>query len=459
MYPPGPKIRYWKGILAQFFNPPPEAQLNAMLSSARKYGDIVYFRVGGDQVYMLNHPDYIHEALVEKADKFHKSRQYKEVLARFLGNGLLVSDGEFWRRQRRLAQPAFHHKRIEAYSKVMVDYTLRMLEGWRDGERRDMAREMMRLTLFVVAKTLFDADLSGEADAIGQAFTALQETTDKRIGEFIPIPDWFPTDYHRKERQALAALDKIILHIIEERRKSGEDKGDLLSMLLMAQDDDGTQMTDKQLRDEVTTLFLAGHETTANALAWSWFLLSQNPEVEAKLHREVDEVLNGRTPMLEDLKQLPYTEMVIKEAMRIYPPAWAFNREAIEGVEIGGYLIPKGAMISMSPYVTHRDARWFPEPLRFIPERFVPESEKQLPKYAYFPFGGGPRICIGNTFAMMEARLILATMAQQFSFELVGEHEVKPEPLITLRPKGGLAMRLRAKAERVKSEATLSTLA
>jgi cytochrome P450 len=441
--PPGPKISYWKSVLAQFVAPPPDVQLHAMMNSARKYGDVVYLRLGGDHLYMLHHPDHIHQVLVEQAGKFHKSRLYKQILARFLGNGLLVSDGEFWRRQRRLAQPAFHAKRIETYARCMVDFTTQMLESWREGETRDMAQDMMRLTLRVVAKTLFDADLSSDAASIGRALTALQETTDRRFSEILPLPDWLPTPDHLKERRANATLEAIITRIIDKRRASGEDKGDLLSMLLLAEDDDGERMTDQQLRDETMTLILAGHETTANTLAWTWYLLAQHPEVEAKLHAELDGALAGRAAARDDLMLLPYTEMVVKEAMRLYPPVWSFTREAVEDVEIGGYVIPKGSIVVVTPYIVQRDARWFPDPERFDPERFDPENEKRLPKYAYFPFGGGPRICIGNTFAMMEARLILATIAQRYRLSLVSQSPVTPEPLITLRPRGGLPMKLR----------------
>jgi cytochrome P450 len=293
----------------------------------------------------------------------------------------------------------------------------------------------------IIAKTLFDADVATEAREIGDVITVLLQLLNERFNKLIAIPDWIPTSSNRRLAQASRRLDQLIQRFIDDRRASGEDKGDLLSMLLLARDEDGTgQMTDKQVRDEAMTLFGAGHETTAVALTWTWYLLSQHPEVEAKLHDELDAVLGGRKPTLEDLPHLPYTEKVIKEAMRLYPPAWGTSREPITDVEIGGYPIKKGQTIFINIYGVHRDARFFSDPGRFDPERFSPENEKQIPHYAYLPFGGGPRVCIGNAFAMMEARLILATVAQQYRLKLAPGHQVAPQRVFTLRPKHGMKM-------------------
>jgi cytochrome P450 len=397
---------------------------------------------------MLYHPDDVHDVLVKRASKFYKPRQTKTIFNRFLGNGLIVSDGDFWKRQRKLAQPAFHTRRIEAYAQTMVEYTHKLMDGWHDGEARDADQEMMKLTMSIVAKTLFDADVSGDADEIGAAMTVIQEIVNKQFNSLLPpLPEWIPTQENRREHKAVEALDRVIGRIINERRASGEDKGDLLSMLLLAEDENGERMTDSQVRDEAMTLFLAGHETTSNALTWTWYLLSQHPEVEAKLHDELAIVLGGRAPTLADLGQLKYTEMIIKESLRLYPPAWGFSREPLEDVEVGGYTLEKGKPVFVIPYIQHRDPRWFDTPERFLPERWGEGLEERLPKNAYIPFGGGPRICIGNSFALMEARLLLATIAQQYRLTLKPGYTVTPEPLITMRVKGGLPVTLHARGK------------
>lgn len=406
-----------------------------------EYGDLYRIAFAGIQGFIVNRPQAIHEVTVMKADKFHKDREYKDPrkgIARFLGNGLLNSDGEFWKRQRRLVAPSLHTRRIEAYAETMVTYTLKMLDSWRGGARLDISRELSAVTMNIVARTLFNVDVSGEANRVVRAMNAIQQVSG------IPslLPTWIPTLHELRARRAKRDLDDIIYAIINERRATGEDKGDLLSMLLLAEDDEGNHMTDLQARDEAVTLFLAGHETTANALAWTWYLLAQHPEIEDKLHQELDTVLGGRPPTLADLKSLPYTEMVVKEAMRLYPPAWGISREAIEDVEIGGYLIPKGSVVGVLTYFIHRDPRWWDNPLAFKPERFSAENEPNIPKYAYLPFGAGPRICVGNAFAMMEARLILASVASRFHLHLTPGQKVEMQPQLTLRPRGGLPMTL-----------------
>ncbi len=420
------------------------------------YGETVLLQVGDIKHYFFSNPEHIQDIVLRKAASFHKDRDYKDPnagLARFLGNGLLTSDGEFWKRQRRLVAPALHTRRIEAYADTMVQYTQDMLRDWarRTNSTIDVAEEMTQLTLLIVGKTLFNADVKAAVQQVGAAVEVIQHAG----GVSDMIPKWVPLPAHLRERRVLRELNELVYGIIRERRASGGDSGDLLSMLLLAQDDDGSHMTDQQVRDEFLTLFLAGHETTSNTLNWTWMLLAQHPQAEAKLHAELDTVLAGRAPTLQDLQALPYTEMVIKESLRLYPPAWGFGRMAIEDVQVGEYAIPNGASVGVSVYRTHRDPRWWDNPHEFRPERFSPENEAAIPRYAYLPFGGGPRICIGNSFAMMEARLLLAAMAQHYQLRLAPGQVVKPEAHITMYPRGGLPMRLEARVPVVKPEAVM----
>jgi cytochrome P450 len=404
------------------------------------FGASSYSELGPVKMYQFADPELIHEILVEKADKFHKGAVMKRGLVPFIGNGLVTSDGDFWRRQRKLAQPAFHAKRIENYAGTMVDHTLNMLENWRDGRTIRIDREMMKLTLGIACKTLFDTDVSGDAERVAVLLAEVLDITNERFSAVINLPEWLPTPKRARTAKLIAELDAIIQRFIDERRKTNEDRGDLLSMLILAEDENGEHMSDKQLRDEVMTLFFAGHETTANALTWAWYLLSQHAEVRQKLWAEVDSVLGGRAPTLADLSNLPYSDRVIKEALRLYPPAPGMNREPIEDVTVGGYDVPKGVQLSLSIYAMHRSARYFENPEQFEPERFSPEREKQIPRYAYLPFGGGPRVCIGNMFAMMEARLVLATVAARYDLALLPEPQVVPEQLVTIRPRYGIQM-------------------
>ncbi len=324
----------------------------------------------------------------------------------------------------------------------MTDYAARTAARWHDGETLDISQEMMRLTLAIVGKTLFDTDVEAEADEIGAALTSVMELFDFLLLPFSELLEKLPLPHVRRFQKARARLDDTIYRIIEERRRSNEDRGDLLSMLLSARDEegDGGQMNDEQVRDEVMTLFLAGHETTANLMTWTWYLLSEHPDVEAKLHEELDSVLKGRQPTVEDVPRLRYTEMVVAESMRLYPPAWAIGRLALREHEVGGYTIPAKALVLLSPYVTHRDARYFPDPARFDPERWTPEAKESRPQFAYFPFGGGTRRCIGEGFAWMEGILLLASLARNWRMRLVPGHRVETLPVITLRPKHGMRM-------------------
>jgi cytochrome P450 len=408
---------------------------------AQQYGDISYFRLGPQEAFFLNHPDYIKDVLVTNQHHFHKGLALQRA-KRLLGEGLLTSEGEFHRRQRRLAQPAFHRARIASYAAVMTGYASQIRETWRDGDTLDMSEEMMRLTLGIVGKTLFDADVVSEAKQVGEAMTVVMDLFNTISIPFFELLQKLPLPQLRRFDAAKAKLDAIIYRMIEERRRSGKDRGDLLSMLLLAQDTegDGGQMTDEQLRDEVMTIFLAGHETTANALTWTWYLLSQNPEVEAKLHQEIDRVLDGRLPTSEDVPQLQYTEMVLAESMRLYPPAWALGRLAMTDVEVAGYVVPRKSLVLMSQFVMHRDPRYFREPLRFDPDRWTTEARESRPQFSYFPFGGGPRRCIGEGFAWMEGVLLIAAIGQQWEMRLVENHPVALRPVITLRPKHGMRM-------------------
>jgi cytochrome P450 len=414
--------------------------LGFLTACAREYGDVVELRLMGQTLYLLSDPDLIEYVLVEHNRNFTKTRILKRN-RRLLGEGLLTNEGAFWRRQRRLAQPAFHRKRVDAYGDVIVANAERSLEAWRDGQTIDVHEEMMHLTLEIVAKCLFDADVGARATAVGKAMkVALENFSSQR--RLIRIPRKVPTPQNIRFEMAARKLDEIVATIIENRRKSGEDRGDLLSMLVLAEDDSGERMTDKQLRDEVMTLFLAGHETTANALCWTFWLLSLAPDAEAKLAEELERVLDGRSPTISDLPNLPFVGRVVKESMRLYPPAWVVGREAIAECEVGGYRMVAGTTALMSQWVMHRDPRYHEAPERFEPDRWTAEYEKALPRFAYFPFGGGPRQCIGAGFAMVEACLILATVAQRYRMDLAPGQKVEPYASITLRPKEGIHLTL-----------------
>src|SRR6266576_3261909 len=437
-FPPGP----YRGLKGWSFRALRQNPLE-MFSELARCGDIVGIRVVNFRNIFVNHPDLIEEVLVGHPRRYVKGRVLRANRHVF-GDGLLTSEGDFWLRQRRLAQPAFHRARIASYAETMVQYAQRMLESWRGGEERDVHREMMRLTLKIVVKTLFDADVAGDAQDVGKSLELLLELG-ANFRRTLFVPHWVPTPTNLRIKREIAFIESILYRIIRERRASGRDAGDLLSMLLHAQDEDGTRMTDTQLRDETITLFLAGHETTASSLSWTWWLLAQNPAVEAKLHAELDEVLNGRAPSLDDLSRLPYTGNVITESMRLYPPAWGLARVAIEDNELAGYAVKKGMGVAMAQWVVHRDPRWYDAPEEFRPERWEADLLKRLPRFAYFPFGGGPRQCIGNAFALMEAALILATIARKFRLRLVANHPVAPLASITLRPRHGVRVMLESR--------------
>jgi cytochrome P450 len=411
--------------------------LTYMRQMADEYGDYVRIPLIMGQGVLLVDPDAIEEVLVRKKRHFVKGRATR-ALGALLGNGLLVSEGDFWRRQRRLAQPAFHKDRIARYGERMVAFGTRMVDRWHDGQEMDIHDEMVHVTLAIVADALFSADVSGVAEAVGESLaTALWHFQWWSTNGFL-VPVWLPLQPNRMFMAAKKRLDRIVNGIIAARQRSGERHNDLLDMLLAARDEDGSGMSPKQLRDEVMTLLLAGHETTANTLTWTFLLLGQHPEVEARLLAELREVLGGRPPSLADLPNLKYTEMVIKESMRVFPAVWMLGYQAIADTTIGSYLIRKGTTVFMSQWVNHHDGRWFPEPERFHPERWLDPALKSLPAYAYFPFGGGERMCIGKSFALMEAQLLLATIVQRYHLDVVPGQQILLNPSVTLRPGAGL---------------------
>ncbi len=421
----------------------------AFLSRMAALGDVTTFRMGSMPAYFVNHPDLVRDVLVVSAHKFHKGRALKRA-KNLLGEGLLTSEEDFHLRQRRLVQPAFHKQRIISYAEAMTAYAERMSGEWQDAKDegvRDIDHEMMRLTLQIVAKTLFSADITDETDEVGAAMTTIVNLFNFLLLPFSEILEKLPIPHSIRFRRAKAKLDEIIYGFINERRASGEDKGDLLSMLLLSQDEEsGSGMSDVQVHDECLTLFLAGHETTANLLTWTWYLLSQNPEAERKLHEELDRVLNGRVPAFGDLPNLKYTEAVIAESMRLYPPAWVVGRLVVEEHEFNGYKVAPRSLVLVSEYVMHRDPRYWEDAGEFKPERWETLSIKEASqRYIYFPFGGGVRRCIGEQFAWAEGILLLATLARKWKLRLQPEQKIGLKPQITLRPKFGMRMRLEAR--------------
>jgi cytochrome P450 len=435
---PGPKGGFYFGSGVAFRRD----QLGFYESCARQYGDLAATRMGPFRIVLIYHPDAIEELLVTRSRDFVKSPGV-QLLRPLLGDGLLLSEGDTWLRQRRLVQPAFHRQRVAGYGEAMVALTEQHVARWSAGDVVEVHAEMMALTQAIVGKTLFDADVAGDAHEVGRAAKVLAEDFGDRLRSFRLIPYWMPTPGNLRARRAVRRLDALVDRIIAARRTSGEDRGDLLSMLVQAQDaDDGTRMTARQLRDEVMTLFLAGHETTAVALSWTWYLLARHPDVEARLADELRDVLGGRTPSVADLPRLKYADMVVTESMRLYPPAYGIGRQAAKATEIAGHAFARGDVFVAPTWVVHRDRRWFEEPEAFRPERWAGDLARRLPRFAYFPFGGGPRQCIGNSFAQMEAVLLLAAIAQRFQLSLVPDQRITPTPYVTLRPEPGIRMRL-----------------
>jgi cytochrome P450 len=442
--PPGPKGHPLIGHLIELRRD----QLGFLRACGREFGDVVEVRYGPRPVLLLNHPRDIEEVLVTQHRRFAKGRFYA-LLRPLLGQGLLTSEGSFWLRQRRLAQPAFHRERVAGYAAVMAAYAEEAVEAWADGAVIDVQREMSALTLRVVCRALFDADVTGEAAVVGGALPiALRELDAQLNGPEFLLPGWIWTPSRLRLRRAVRHLDRVVYRIIARRRADGADRGDLLSALLAVRDEDGTGMTDRQLRDETITVMLAGHETTALALSWALHLLGGDPAVEARLHAEVSEVLGDRPATAADLPRLRYADAVVSESMRLYPPIPVIGREATEPCTVAGRRLPAGANVAFSPWVLHRDRRFFPEPESFRPERWLEGLAERLPRCAYFPFATGPRVCIGQGFARMEAVLLLATIVRRCQLAALDDRPVVAEPALTLRLRDGLPMRVQRRAGR-----------
>ena len=432
--------------------------LGTFLRARELFGDVVKFRTAIWHSYLLCHPDDIKSVLLDNNQNFRKGMIY-EYLKPVLGLGLLTNEGESWLSQRRLVQPAFERQHLGGLAETMTLAAERLLNRWHDRTERgpvDVAAEMARLTMDIVGQALLGSDLDATASQVREAVRICQEHVDWRITHLFSLPERYPTPRNRRFHRAMRTLDSAVFSIIERRREAsigsanaaGHSDHDLLTLLLEARDDEtGDGMTDGQLRDEVMTIFLAGHETTANALAWAWNLLSLHPGIEERLHAEVDSVLGGRVPCVEDISQLNYTRMIIDETLRLYPPVWAIARFPVSTDEAGGYRIPAYSQVILSPYVTHRHPDFWEKPGGFDPERFLPNRVAQRPKYAYFPFGGGPRMCVGSEFVLMEAVLALATIAREYRLRPVPGQEIEPEALITLRPRGGLPMYIEPRGE------------
>lgn len=440
--PPGP--RYWTPIEAGWRLQ--QDPLGFIAGVAHEYGDIVLARLGPIRMYLLHHPDAVKHVLQENNQNYVKGFVVARVKV-LIGDGLFTSEGDFWRRQRRLAQPSFHRERLAGFAETMIAKTAARLDGWEVAARRgapiDVAAEMSALALTIVGETLFGRDLSGDAATAGAALHAALEITAHRGMAFVVPPLWVPTRRNRTLRRALGTLDALVYDLIDGRRRRHDPGLDLLGTLMAARDaDTGESMSPRQLRDEVMTFLLAGHETTAVALAWTWYLLARHPEIAEQARGEVQAALGDRLPTLDDLPRLPLSRMVVEEAMRLYPPVWGIARQAIGPDRIGGYDIPAGSLVNISPWVTHRHPAVWHEPERFDPERFRPGVDHGRPRFAYFPFSGGPRLCIGEAFALMEAQLIVAMTLQRFRLTLATPGVVVPEPTLTLRPRGGLRMRV-----------------
>lgn len=447
VYPPGLRFNLPFYRFHEFFDPENPILLFEHL---RRYGRAAHYRILWNDVVLLNDPTDIGEVLIDKAASFGKDRTQKRMKI-LLGEGLITSDGETHKRGRRIAAPAFHRRRIEGYAGQIVGLAAAMRDQWKPEAEFDISAEMMRLALQVVARTLFDTEVTPEIHDINDQVNVIMDLYHFLMT--LPRAELLlnsPLPKMRRFRAAKKRLDDVVDGMIHSRRSEvdarSSDRGDLLSMLVAARDDevggDHRRLTSEELRDQVLTLFLAGFETVANALSWTWLLLGQNPVAEARLHVEIDAVLNGRLPTFDDIPRLEYTSMVLSESMRLYPPAWAMGREVLEDVSIGPYSLRKGTMVFFSQYLVQRDPRWFPEPEQFKPERFTPAAKAGRPRFAYFPFGGGGRQCIGESFAWMEATLALVTLAQRWRVELVQGQKIEMLPKITLRPKNGIRVKM-----------------
>lgn len=441
---PGPRGNLVLGNLQKFRRD----VLGLLMDGHRQHGDVVRFHLGPILVHSVAHPDHVRHVLLTHHDNYDKDTRSSAKIRSITGEGLLTANGAFWLRQRRLIQPTFSPQRLARFTDVMTQSTAQMLAQWKkvasEGRPLDVAREMTALTFTIVGKALFGADLGGEAETVERAATQVLEHTWRRLEKLVETPQWFPSAGNRRFRQGMQELDRIVYRLIAERRQAGHTSNDLLSLLLLRHDEDtGERLTDHELRTETLTLLLAGHETTANALTWTWYLLWKHSDVRRRVAAEVAEVLGGRAPTAEDLPRLNYTAMVVKEALRVYPPIWIMERRVLADDTIGGYAIPARSSVVISPYVIHRDPRFWDNPDSFYPDRFAPGATPCRDPHAYLPFGLGQRLCIGNHFALMEAQVIIAMVTQAFRLDLVPGEPVEPKPGITLRTRHGLPMSLR----------------
>lgn len=422
------------------------APLEFLTETARAHGPFVRLSLLGKRVYLVSSPELVERVLVKDAKRFKKD-YFIDKLAEVLGRGLLTSEGDHWRRQRKLAQPAFQPRRVDAYAPAMARLTDELTARFRDGETRDLHADMMAVTLDIVAETLFGAVVRDDAQVVAHAVEVIQQRYDGVLGSGILLDLRIPLPIHLRMKRLLAQVDRMLYRVIDARRAAPEDRGDLLATFLASRDEAGRGMTDEQLRDEAITLFMAGHETTALTLTYAFRLLTQHPAVEAKLHEELDRVLGGRAPTREDADRLPYTEAVVKEALRLYPPAWTLGREVLEPTTLGDVTLEPGDMVVMSQWVVHRDPSLFPEPTVFRPERWLGDETRALPKLAFFPFGAGPRVCIGNQFAMLEAVVVLAAIARRHRIVVDLDAPFGLTPSITLRPSGPVPARIHRRSE------------
>jgi len=415
-------------------------RLDLLLRITQECGDVGGMHFGPFPVLIFNTSDYVHAIFVEHAYDFDKGVTLHSTFRPVFGNGLFMSEGDFHRKHRKLIAPSFQPRHLSSYADAIVGYGERIQQKWRDGQVIDVSSEMTDLTMSIIGKALFDADVFTETDELGAAMSEALAYVSHRLSTLFPLPLNLPTPRNRRTKRAITVLRNRIGRMIDERRANPGERTDFLSILLQARGEDGSAMSDRQVSDECVTLFGGGHETTATALTWAWYLLCQHPHIYQKVQHEVDTVLQGRTPRYEDLPHLPYCLQVFKEALRLYPPAYILSRQALKDVTIDGYLVRKGETVAIVPYALHRRPDYFSDPETFDPERFTPQHEHLLPRYAYVPFGAGPRICIGMYFAMMEGHLLLATLAQRVSFELASLESVEPDPYhtLTIRPGGGL---------------------
>lgn len=437
--PPGPKSKFPLGNLLSFRRD----SLGFLKKIADEYGDIVFFKMGTLRIVLLNHPSFIKEVLTTQHGNFVKGRPL-EMAKVLLGEGILTSEGEFHKRQSRIMQPAFHRKMMDAYAPTMTAYSARLMEGWEDGMRVDMMKEMVKLSAGVAGKTMFNADILEEAPEINKALDTVMSLFERVTLPLAELLLKLPLPGTIRFFKAKARLDELIYSIIEERRQNKLNNGDLLSLLLQAQADTGSEggMSDQQIRDEALTLFLAAFDTTSLSLTWTWYLLSKNPEAAVELRRELDSVLQGRLPTMDDYPRLKFTRKVFEESMRMYPPIYLISREALEDFSIGNYTVPKGTLVLMSPFLIHHDARFHPDPWTFNPYTRAEQSGDQSSKFDYFPFSMGPRSCIGQHYAWLEGVLALASIAQFWEVDLVPDHPVELHQLLNLRPKYGMMMEL-----------------